>query len=111
MRFTVTGVLLNWSNSRFDLAIFRVSDRVIGAFLCRRLQVKVGLEGGSYMRDITCMTYAPAEETVRAYLKGKRPIPFERARVNVLSYLLAIEVAFPGAQAYFFTLCSTYSDR
>lgn len=48
------------------------------------------------------LAHAPAEETVRAYFNGRRPIPYELPAPRTLSYLLAIELAFPGAQRYFF---------
>lgn len=48
------------------------------------------------------LAHAPAAETVRAYFNGRRPIPYELPIPGGLSYLVAIERAFPGAQHYFF---------
>jgi hypothetical protein len=44
----------------------------------------------------------PRADTRTAYLKGKRPLPYEATRSGIRSYLEAIERAFPGATAIFF---------
>lgn len=52
--------------------------------------------------ECNALSDAPKEETLRAYLNGRRPIPFDSNNPKVPSYLMAIELAFPGAQRYFF---------
>ena len=44
----------------------------------------------------------PRADTRTAYLKGKRPLPYEATRSGIRSYLEAIERAFPGATTIFF---------
>lgn len=48
------------------------------------------------------LAFAPSPETVRSYLLGRRPIPFESRDAKTPSYLAAVELAFPGAQHAFF---------
>lgn len=52
--------------------------------------------------ECNALSRAPREETLRGYLHGRRPIPFDSQDSKVPSYLMAIELAFPGAQTYFF---------
>jgi hypothetical protein len=44
----------------------------------------------------------PRADTRESYLKGKRPLPYERARAGVRCYLEAIEVAYPESTRIFF---------
>lgn len=44
----------------------------------------------------------PRADTREAYLKGKRPLPYERTRASVRCYLEAIEVAYPESTGIFF---------
>lgn len=44
----------------------------------------------------------PRADTREAYLKGKRPLPYERTRAGVRCYLEAIEVAYPESTCVFF---------
>lgn len=44
----------------------------------------------------------PRADTRESYLKGKRPLPYERTRGGVRCYLEAIEVAYPESTRIFF---------
>lgn len=52
--------------------------------------------------ECNALSSSPKEETLRAYLYGRRGIPFDLKDPAVPSYLMAVELAFPGSQAYFF---------
>lgn len=46
--------------------------------------------------------HLPRADTREAYLKGKRPLPYERTRAGVRCYLEAIEAAYPESTHIFF---------
>lgn len=52
--------------------------------------------------ECNALSHAPKEETLRGFVHGRNPIPFLTEDPKVPSYLMAIELAFPDSQTYFF---------